>query len=231
MRVDAIIFDLDGTLHSREAAFWAWIREEAGSRELDAAPIAALDARGRGPKAALLEHLARELQWTETSLEQRLVRFRAGVLRHTRMDPRVCGMLGRLHASHRLGVVSNGSGPAQRRKLETLQLAHYFDPILISEEVGLRKPDPRIFQMAAQRWSLAADHVLVVGDDRSADVEGALLAGMQALLVAGDAPSGPQSISHITELEQWLGEQAAHRLVPPCHAPSAAREPRCRRRR
>ena len=204
MRIAAILFDLNETLHSRQAAFWAWIREESGTRELDAERIAALDARGRGPKPALLEYLARELLWAETSLEERLRRFRAGLLRHTTIDPRVLEMLGRLQASFRLGIVSNGASTSQRSKIQALQLERYFDPIIISDEVGIRKPDPAIFWLAANRWSVAREHVLVVGDDENADVQGALRAGMRALLVSGDRPCGPQSISRITDLEQWL---------------------------
>lgn len=140
--IAGILFDLDETLHSREAAFWAWIREESLERELDTERVAALDARGRGQKVALLDYLAISLHWPERSLDQRLRRFRAGLTRHIRPDPRVHEILSRLRSSFRLGLVSNGTSQSQRAKIGALGIEHYFDPILISEEIGFRKPLP-----------------------------------------------------------------------------------------
>jgi putative hydrolase of the HAD superfamily len=208
MAIAAILFDLDGTLHSREAAFSAWLREEAGTRALDIERIAALDARGRGAKATLLEYLAHSLAWPETSLDERLGRFREGISRNATIDPRTHLMLSRLRSVFRLGIVSNGTSATQRAKLRVLRLEPYFDPILISEEVGVRKPQPEIFWMAAKYWSIPSEHILVVGDDESADIHGARNAGMQALLVSGEGANAPQSIRDITELESWLSTLA-----------------------
>jgi putative hydrolase of the HAD superfamily len=204
MKIAAILFDLDETLHSREAAFWAWIREESGAHAIDLERVAVLDARGRGSKVALLDYLGRNLRWPEASLDDRLRRFRAGISRHVSIDPRVPQMLGRLRSKFRLGIVSNGTSASQWAKIHAFGLSTYFDPILISEEVGSRKPGAEIFWLASDYWSIAPAHILVVGDDEDADIGGAMNAGMQALLIAPKRAPGPDSIQIVTDLERWL---------------------------
>ncbi|MCE2471906.1 MAG: HAD family hydrolase [Anaerolineae bacterium] len=53
-----------------------------------------------------------------------------------------------------------------------------FDPLLISEEVGLAKPDGRIFEMALEQLEFGPEEVLYVGDSLSHDREGCLRAGI-----------------------------------------------------
>ena len=76
------------------------------------------------------------------------------------------------------GIVTNGSA-SQLRKVEKLELVDRAACIVISEEVGARKPDPAIFQAAATRIGIAPARILVVGDHPEADVAGAARAGMQ----------------------------------------------------
>src|SRR5262245_47371406 len=96
--------------------------DEAHDTALDLGRVAALDARGRGSKPALLEYLATSLGWPEVSLDDRLERFRAGVLRHVSIEPGVQDMLVRLRSSFQLGLVSNGTRASQRRKIAVLGL-------------------------------------------------------------------------------------------------------------
>jgi putative hydrolase of the HAD superfamily len=201
-----LLFDLDETLVPREGAFWSWIERESALRPLrasDRAAIAALDGRGRKPKEAL-EHLASLFSWPDESLEQRLVRFRNGLLAGIDADPALHGMLERLSRSYRLGIVSNGTGATQRAKIERAGLARFFEPILISEEVGARKPAPQIFMRAAEVWTLPPEAILVVGDDGDHDVAGAHAAGMCAVHV-GDGTAG--TLSSVLALEAWLRRQ------------------------
>jgi len=113
-------------------------------------------------------------------------------------------MLSRLRSSFRLGLVSNGTSQSQRAKIGALGIEHYFDPILISEEIGFRKPRPEIFWIASDRWSIARETILVVGDDETADILGARNAGMQALRVTGGLAEELNCIGAVTELERWL---------------------------
>lgn len=87
----------------------------------------------------------------------------------------------RLRARMRVGLLSN-NGPALREALcdRFSELAGVFDPILLSCELGACKPDPRVFERAAQEAGLPAAALLLV-DDEPANVAAARAAGWQAL--------------------------------------------------
>ena len=81
-----------------------------------------------------------------------------------------------------LGVISNATS-LTKRVLDNLGLTRYFDFVVVSEEVGFRKPAAEIFQIAAKRAKASPNRSLHVGDKYSVDVVGARRAGMNAILV------------------------------------------------
>ena len=80
----------------------------------------------------------------------------------------------------KLGVVSNGFRDVQYRKLDSLRIRERFGCIVLSEEVGLNKPDPGIFKYAASVLKVEPSACLYVGDLFDMDVVGAKQAGMLA---------------------------------------------------
>jgi HAD superfamily hydrolase (TIGR01549 family) len=85
----------------------------------------------------------------------------------------------KLSRKYTLGVVSNGFTDVQYRKLEAMGLLDLFACIVLSEEFGIRKPDPRIFHQAALLLHMQSQECLYVGDSYTNDVIGAKNAGMQ----------------------------------------------------
>jgi 2-haloacid dehalogenase len=79
-----------------------------------------------------------------------------------------------------LCLVTNGISRVQRGRLAAAGVAAYFKAILISEEVGCAKPDPRFFQKAQAALGLESDQLLCIGDSPAADVAGARAAGIDA---------------------------------------------------
>ncbi len=72
-----------------------------------------------------------------------------------------------------LALITNGLAQVQRPRLAASSISDCFDPVLISEEIGLAKPDPRIFDVAFERMgSPARGEVLIVGDSLSSDIRG-----------------------------------------------------------
>jgi putative hydrolase of the HAD superfamily len=207
--IRGILVDLDETLHSRETAFWTWIELEARhagvAATLDRARIAALDARGRGEKAKLLSYLDGVFQWGSSS-EERFERFRVGLSAFVKLNAGVRDSLVRLGREYRLGLITNGTGATQRAKLSSLAVEGLFDPIIISGEVGFRKPDARIFELGMASWGLPREAVLFVGDDPVSDIQGAREAGMRALRVGGE-----DGIPSFLILESWLQAQVTVR--------------------
>lgn len=84
-----------------------------------------------------------------------------------------------LASRFQLGIVSNGLPDVQYRKLETLGIRHLFDCVVLSEELGIRKPDPRIFWHATGLLGREPEECLYVGDSYTADVVGGKKAGVQ----------------------------------------------------
>ena len=82
----------------------------------------------------------------------------------------------------KLGVVSNWD-PRLPDLLEQLGIARHFGAVVYSSEVGVEKPDARIFRNACMRLGVSPENVLHVGDGRVEDAEGAVAAGLQALLL------------------------------------------------
>ncbi len=109
----------------------------------------------------------------------------------------------------RLALITNfDHAPTVRLVLKREGLEDTFDAVIISAEVGWRKPHPRIFQAALDRLGTAAAAMLFVGDDLDADVRGAQALGIEAvwLNTAGlPCPAGaPIPAATLTRLPDLL---------------------------
>lgn len=82
----------------------------------------------------------------------------------------------------KVGLVSNATDLA-RRVLKNLGMDKYFDFVVLSAEVGARKPNKRIFTIAAKEAGASPSRCLFLGDKLAVDVKGASNAGMNAVLV------------------------------------------------
>lgn len=82
----------------------------------------------------------------------------------------------------KVGLVSNATSLA-RRVLRNLDMDRYFDFVVISAEVGSKKPEPRIFEIALETARAHPSRALYVGDKYAVDIVGANRAGMHAILV------------------------------------------------
>lgn len=113
----------------------------------------------------------------------------------------VVDAVSRLAAHYPLVAVSNGNADVFRTPL-----GPYFQASVSARDCGVAKPDPRIFQAAAQRLALPPQAVLHVGDDALADAVGARAVGMQTVWVnahARDWPhdsAQPLTVSEVTQL-------------------------------
>lgn len=80
-------------------------------------------------------------------------------------------------------IITNGPSATQRTKFKNLGLASYFkqDEVIISEEVGIAKPDKRIFEAAEKRFHFAKNHAWYIGDSYPNDIMGASNAGWHTI--------------------------------------------------
>jgi 2-haloacid dehalogenase len=90
-----------------------------------------------------------------------------------------------------LCLVTNGIAMVQRGRLAAAGVEGCFAAIMISEELGFAKPDPRFFAAAAAALGLPPADLLCVGDSPASDVAGARAAGIDACWYAPGAPAWP----------------------------------------
>jgi HAD superfamily hydrolase (TIGR01549 family) len=106
----------------------------------------------------------------------------------------VLDVLGR--DGYRLGMISNAGNEANvHRLIDNAGLRRHFDPILISAAVGLRKPNPALFEMVLQAWRLPPHEVVMIGDTLGADILGAQNAGIHQIWLTADADT-PSNRAH-----------------------------------
>jgi putative hydrolase of the HAD superfamily len=200
------LFDLDGTLADRQSALndavtalcqtyalapdaEQWLRTELMDRA-NAADFARLrEAFGLAVPIAQL--------WQDyVSLMASAITCR----------PEVLEGLARLRAAAwTIGVVTNGAGDIQRAKLARTGLASRIDGVAVSGDVEIRKPDPRLFELAASRCgvNLAAGGWMI-GDNPAGDIGGGHQVGLRTIWLRGrpwpdDLAAAHHTVDDVTE--------------------------------
>ncbi len=140
-----------------------------------------------------------------------LTRQMVDLWRETRMNalsvyPETVRVLEWLNGRVPLALVTNGLSKLQRDKLERTGLSGYFASVLVSEEVGVGKPDPAVFHETMRRLDLKPSHTVMIGNDRERDVMGAHSAGIAAIQITRqDGARSCDSIADLCELGSRLG--------------------------
>ena len=103
--------------------------------------------------------------------------------KHIRLDAAALHVLQTLQRSKKLALISNFDHPPHVHSvLRKLGLTHFFDSVVISAEVGIKKPDPRIFDSALEQTGMKPEEVVYVGDTED-DTEAARAAGIVPILI------------------------------------------------
>jgi putative hydrolase of the HAD superfamily len=127
--------------------------------------------------------------------------------------PGTYDMLGSLEGRYRLGLVSNFTHPpAVERILAHVGLQRFFDEIIISGLLGVRKPHPAIFNELTRLFALAPHEIVFVGDELQADIAGAQQAGMHTVWM-----TYRQQLARSSPLGQFLGMSEEAEGIHPDH--------------
>lgn len=132
---------------------------------------------------------------------------------YTQLDPEAKSVLGELQGRYKLALISNFDHPPHVHcLLDELALRPFFDAVVVSGDVGVKKPDPAIFVPALEQTGLATDEALFVGDSPEDDVAGARAAGLRPVLIqrslgAEGSPSAwtEDGVRVVTGLREVLG--------------------------
>ncbi|WP_042420824.1 HAD family hydrolase [Streptacidiphilus anmyonensis] len=149
-----LLFDLDNTLIDRNQAFRGWAQRFLRARALpleDLGWLSTLDCGGYFPREALLRATVSRYG-LHVSLEKLLDDYAETMIELIDCPEEHRAALRKARAAGwTLGIVSNGSTKQQQAKIERTGLDDLVDGWIISEEANCEKPDPLIFQLAADR--------------------------------------------------------------------------------
>ncbi len=108
---------------------------------------------------------------------------------------------------YKIGVISNGFYEVQHRKMVSGGIEQYFDAVVLSDDIGVNKPDRRIFNHAlAKAGGADAARTIIIGDNPDTDIVGSLNAGWRAIYFNrdGQGPACPAGALEITTLSAAL---------------------------
>ena len=113
-------------------------------------------------------------------------------------------VLAYLQQKYELHIISNGFKESTLTKMEVCGLNCYFKNVIISEDVGINKPDKAIFEYALDKAKASKQESIMIGDSIEADIRGALGYGIQAIFFNPGNKELPDDvkwqISHLEEL-------------------------------
>ena len=177
--IEWIFFDLGSTLLDEEAAYGYYI--DKCVKKLESLDI---EVSSDSYKKKMVEYAHKSLDpiratWQYFApTEPRSLWTNEGVS----LYPETIDALEKLSQNYQLGIIAHQSATV-RALLEECGVESYFQLIILSEEVGLSKPDSTIFKLALQKANTTANRIVYVGDRYDNDIVPAKSLGMRAVRI------------------------------------------------
>ena len=136
--------------------------------------------------------------------------YRVGYIKARRPVPGALALLESLKPRVKIGIVSNNLWREQQAKVESCGFGPYIDALVVSEEAGVAKPDPQIFEIALDRLGVDRVETVMVGDSWPNDIAGAAAAGLRTVwfnrtdLARPEDPAGVRELRALEPVAQVL---------------------------
>lgn len=191
MNINTILFDLDDTLLDRNKSLcifidlliakYSHILIHDGNLNFKDVFIY-LDSSGYKPREEMFNELLNTPLWrSKPDIEELMDYWNTEFPRCATPVSNLYGILDYLHDKKMvMGIVTNSITKFQYAKIDKLNIRKYMSAIIISEEVGIVKPNPEIYNLALSRIDAKPDTTLFVGDYPSIDIKGAYDAGIMS---------------------------------------------------
>ena len=185
--IRTIVFDLDNTLIDRDSAnlksleTWA-IKNNLNDSWVEEARI--IDDGGHGDRAHFFDFLATHSK-PQICVDEARERYRSLLVDRITPFPETYEVISKVRARFQTGILSNGDSHHQRAKIKKADLADSFLPseIIVSSEIGHRKPHHRAFREVETLFNAIPSSLIYVGDSYEVDFLGALNAGWTSILI------------------------------------------------
>ncbi|WP_025743972.1 YjjG family noncanonical pyrimidine nucleotidase [Aquimarina pacifica] len=111
-------------------------------------------------------------------------------------------LLDYLRPSYKLHIITNGFREVQNRKLVSSGIYEYFVTVTNSEDAGVKKPNPRIFEQALQKSGAQLANSIMIGDNYEADIMGAEAMGLETIFFNYHGEVLPIEYPQVSKLKQ-----------------------------
>jgi HAD superfamily hydrolase (TIGR01549 family) len=177
-------FDLDNTLVDQTAALMAWARDFVADRGLDPAAVDWFEVKNHtAPTWRAYAGQIKKQFGLSDSVDGLIHEVTETYPSYFVLEDSVAEGLRLLRAKEwKLAVITNGTTAVQMAKVNRVDLWSLVDGVFVSESVGVRKPDPHIFEIAADKLDveLGCDGWMV-GDNLDVDIAGGTAAGLRTI--------------------------------------------------
>jgi len=183
MTIKAIIFDIGGVLiRTIDRAPRQALAEQLG---MTAQALEELVFGGDSGRQAQLGKLDESAQWAYACQQvgwplEQVAEFRAQFFGGDRFDTELLEYIRHLHQNYKTGIISNAMSETRALIEGPWKMGGLFDAIVLSGEVGVMKPDPRIYQAALQQLGVQAKQAVFI-DDFPHNIDGARAVGMHGI--------------------------------------------------
>ncbi|MBP2830962.1 YjjG family noncanonical pyrimidine nucleotidase [Aquimarina sp. U1-2] len=175
--------------------YWKLYREEKVTKEelRRQRLIQAFDALGKEYALDLIDSMAQD--------------YIAFLPLHNHLIDGALGLLEYLKPLYTLHIITNGFREVQNNKLERSGIKEFFTTVTNSEETGVKKPNPIIFEHAIKISGAAVENSVMIGDNYEADILGAQAVGLQTICFnyhQTELPLNNLQVSSLSEITKYL---------------------------
>lgn len=215
MRV--VVFDIDETLIDRKEAFLKYCdymidkygktHPYQGSKEALIQRMIEVDGNGYGGLKNFIPNI-KDI-WPLPLTVEEFIRERNEVFGDfSVIKADTIMVLEHLKEKYKLGVITNGYGHVQRKKIEKVGITHYFDDIIVSGETTYAKPDKEIFLLSSEHLGVSTEEMVYIGDYYPNDIVGALGANIRPIWITenteGHDTEGVIVVKELKEILKFL---------------------------
>ena len=183
MKINAILFDIGWVLvRTVDRAPRQSLAQRLG---MSAADLETLVFGGESGQRAQLGQIDEAEQWVYACRQvgwplERVTEFREQFFGGDELDATLLAYIGRLHQAYKTGIISNAMNGTRALIEGAWAMTPLFDAVVLSGEVGVMKPDPRIYLLALARLDVQPEQAVFI-DDFQHNIDGARAVGMQGI--------------------------------------------------